>query len=97
MATKLIKSVSREMLAEAHRATWIVTLEPGDEISFRAKGRRTRYTASLHGCLMVAMFQFLQDDFNAKMADFKAGRRKRKPKAPKFTHAAPQIRAALRK
>lgn len=97
MATKLTKDVKREMLAPAYGDTYIVALEPGDEISFRPKGKRTTYRCSLHGCLMLAIFQYMQNDYNAKMEEYKAGRRRRKPKAPRFTHAAPQIRAALRK
>lgn len=97
MATKLIKDVRREMLAPAYGDTYIVTMEPGDEISFRPKGKRTTYRCSLHGCLMLAIFQHIQAAYNAKMEAYKAGRIRRKPKAPRFDHAAPQIRAALRK
>lgn len=96
MATKLTKDVRREMLAPAYGSTYIVTMEPGDEISFRPKGKRTTYRCSLHGCLMLAIFQHIQTEYQRNMELYKAGKRHRKPKAPRFDHAAPQIRAALR-
>lgn len=98
MATKLIKEISRELLATTPRgATLIATLEPGGLITFREKGRRFRYTVSLHGCYKVAIMQFLQDDYLEKLAEYKAGRRKKKPKAPNFNAFARHLQLALSK
>lgn len=55
MATKLLKSVKRELLSTDRKGKKIiVVLEPGDVISFRAKGTRQSYDVSLTHCFVMA-------------------------------------------
>lgn len=54
--TRLTKQVRRELCrtTEQHRPI-IVTLEPGDVISFRQKGCRKVWRTSLEACLHMAI------------------------------------------
>jgi len=101
MATKLIKSVKREMLATDRGRTLIVELEPGDILTFRAKGKKQRYSVSLHKAFNLALMQFLTENYNAKMADYKAKqkagyKRLRSPKKPTVSMFSKEYRIALK-
>ena len=86
MATILMKRLSRETLAvtDQHGRKMIVTLEPGDSISFRAKGKRTSYDVPLQACYNLALIFTVNSWYKKKMAEWKAkkkdGLRCRKPK-----------------
>ena len=59
MAIKLTKNVRRETLAVTTRGKYrdrpiIVTLEPGDILSFRIKGTRQEASVSLAHCYQLA-------------------------------------------
>lgn len=98
MPTKLLKPIKRELVAATRTGrTLIAELEPGDEITFREKGKRTRYTCSLHACYRVAIMQHLRDEYVAKLELYKAGRRTRKPKPPTFGAFARELQLALNK
>lgn len=94
MATRLLNPVRRETLAN-DRPKLIVSLEPGDIIAFRQKGKRTTYEVSVHQCQVLAMNQFRAEQYSKDMKAYKEGRRKRKPKAPQFHFFSRSIRAAL--
>jgi len=94
MATKLLKTVRRELLA-GDRATLIASLEAGDMLTFREKGRKTTYEVSLHQCYVLAMCQHMALEYQRKMEAYKAGRIRRKPKAPRFDVFSRSIRTAL--
>ena len=88
MATKLTKSVKREMLSYAethgkHRGKpVIVELLPGDEIAFRVKGTRQSYSIYLGHCFRLAQIQTVETNYRAAMEKYKCRgtRRMRKPK-----------------
>lgn len=88
MATILLKTIARQLIATESRTgqTIIVELKGGDEITFRYKGKRTRYEISLHKVMVLAQMEFMQDQFKLKLARYKmlkaAGRRVKKPKPP---------------
>lgn len=87
MATPLVKPVRREMLARNRGKTLIVELEPGDEITFRVKGKKTRYTVSLHKVLNLAIIQKMNDEYKEKLEKYKVNKkygykRLRKPRRP---------------
>lgn len=98
MATLLLKTIKRQLLAPDRRGrALIVEIEPGDMVSFRQKGKRTRYTISLHSCYQLAIAQDMQNRYTAKMEAHKADKRKRRPRPPSFGMFVDQIRAALTK
>jgi hypothetical protein len=86
MATLLTKPVSRETLAVTDHPgrKIIVTLEPGDMISFRAKGKRTTYEVPLAACYNLALIFTVNSWYKEKMKVWKEkkkmGVRCRKPK-----------------
>lgn len=88
MATKLTKSVKREMLSSAeshgkHRGKpIIVELLPGDEISFRVKGTRMAYSIYLGHCFRLAQIQTTETNYRDAMVRYKNRglKRMRKPK-----------------
>lgn len=91
MATKLTKQISRELLSTEqqgkHRGKpYIVTLLPGDEISFRAKGSRKTYSIFLGHCMRLAQIMTIESEYKQKLADYtmkkKAGMRAVKPRRP---------------
>lgn len=60
MATKLTKEVSRESgftKIGGRGKVIIVTLLPGDIISFREKGKRTSYETTIEACAWLAIKQ----------------------------------------
>jgi len=60
--TKLVKPVTREMLYSPNGRTIYATLEPGDEISFRAKGRRRTASVPLsHVMNLATIFQSMRE------------------------------------
>lgn len=89
MATLLTKAIKRELVLDQRGKTVMIELEPGDLISFRLKGKRTRYTVSLHKCFNLAMLQFLNDDYQDRLKKHeikkKAGYKTKKPKQPGFS------------
>lgn len=96
MATRLLKPVKRELLASNRNRTLIAELEPGDTVSFRYKGKRTRYEISLHSCFTLAVLQKIQEEYTIKAEKYKAGTLKRKPKMPTFHHFDLRLRMALK-
>jgi len=88
MATKLNKRITRELiLPDEYGNTIMVELEPGDQISFRVKGRKTRYTVSLHKVFMLAFIQFMIEKYNEKLSIYKRKKdvgykRIKRPKKP---------------
>lgn len=96
MATLLTKPVTRECLGRTAQGTLMVTLEPGDMLVFRRKGKRTRYEVSLHNCEVLAWMQDANARFQAKVAAWEAnGKRGRKPRRPNLGIYSPHLRAAL--
>jgi len=67
MAIQLTKPVRRELLATNRGRQIIIELVPGDEISFRIKGKKTRYSVSLHKVFNLALMQFLIEDHKEKL------------------------------
>ena len=53
--TTLNKRVTREMRHQEKGRPVIVTLSPGDMITFRLKGLRKTYSTSLAACLWLAI------------------------------------------
>lgn len=88
MATLLTKDVTRETYGVTNRAGQkvIVTLKAGDMLEFRVKGKRTRYEVPLASCFNMAMIQYIEDQYKAKLKRYndrkKLGMRTKKPKRP---------------
>ena len=86
MATLLTKPISRETLAVTDHPgrKIIVTLEPGDMITFRAKGKRTAYEVPLAACYNLALIFTVTSWYKQKMKVYKEkqklGIRSRKPR-----------------
>lgn len=86
MATLLTKKISRETLAVTDHPgrKIIVTLEPGDMITFRAKGKRMTYEVPLAACYNLALIFTVNSWYKEKMKVWKEkkkmGVRCRKPK-----------------
>lgn len=100
MPVTLTKPVSRQLIRKDQYGAVVVTLEPGDLISFRNKGRKTSYTVSLHNVKLLALMQFILENHKAKMAEYnrrrKAGdMRIRKPKPPTLDCFSKMYRQAL--
>ena len=89
MATLLSKDIVRECLAattsEFPGRKLVVTLEAGDMISFRAKGKRYKYSVPLQAVYNMALIYTHHEIHKEKMTEYKMkkklGTRCRKPKA----------------
>jgi hypothetical protein len=64
--TKLTKPITRELVKTDHGRTVIVTIEPPDQITYRYKGKRTRYSVSLHNVQLMALMRSLYDKYLEK-------------------------------
>lgn len=88
MATKLIKPVSRETLSIEGRKKRpiVVTLVPGDVISFRVKGSRTTTEIYLGHCYVLSQIISADQRFKKKVEEYnakkKSGRIAKRPKKP---------------
>ena len=107
MATLLTKDVRRETIIPARIAgrqmtrPMIVTMHPGDTISFREKGKRTVYEVSLHSCATLALVNYIQAKHKKDMDTYKVKRkngcsRLRKPKVPNFSVFGKSFQLALK-
>lgn len=70
MATKLLKPITRELVYTDRGRTIIVTLEPGDIITYRFKGKKTKYSVSLHKVQLIALMQGILDIYHEKMEQY---------------------------
>lgn len=88
MATKLLKPVKRELFSTDRRGvTLVVTLEPGDCISFRSKGKRTSHEIYLGHCYMLAQIMSADKRFKEAVDNYKKKKaagyaRLKKPRRP---------------
>lgn len=86
MATKLIKTVKRETFSTDRKGKpIIVSLEAGDMISFRTKGKRSEFRIYLGHCLAMAQLLTWNEQYQQKLKIYnekkKAGYRNlKKPK-----------------
>lgn len=97
MAVKLVKPVKRQLLGTDNRGrTRIVTMLPGDEISFRLPGKRTTYTVSLWSCEILALMEHIREEHRLKMERHKAGRG-RKPRPLSLSAFSAHLQLALKK
>ncbi len=76
MATKLTKNVKRETLAVKTMGKYrdrpiIVTLEPGDVLSFRIKGTRQEASVSLAHCYQLAQIVEGEVRYKQKVKEYK--------------------------
>jgi len=101
MATKLLRPVKREMLVGDDRGRpMIVTLEPGDMISFRLKGKKTTYTVPLHSCFYLGLMNKMQEEYKDKLDTYNmkknAGyKRMKKPRKPSWAMFTKRLRDVL--
>ena len=101
MATKLLKSVVRELIGTDFTGrNIIVTLEPGDMISFRTKrSKKAFYEVSLHHCFKLAMIMTQEKQYKEDMkqynTDKKLGIKRRKPKRMNVKMFNPLYRKAI--
>ena len=86
MATLLLKDIHRETLAVTDMSgrKMIVTLEAGDMLTFRAKGKRFKYTVPIQACYNLALIYTVNQRWKERMRAYnekrKMGLRTRKPK-----------------
>ena len=86
MATLLTKSIHRECLAVTDMTgrKQIITLEPGDMLAFRSKGKRMTYSVPIAACYNLALIFTVNSWYRDKMKVWKEkkklGVRCRKPK-----------------
>ena len=87
MATKLFnsKGINREVIVGRH--TMILSLNPEMTVSFRLKGKKTRYTTTLHSCYNMAVLSHVQKEYNDKLKRYNEKKKLgykglKKPKAP---------------
>ena len=100
--TKLTKTIKRELIAspDFKGRPMMVELQAGDSISFRLKGKKTRYEVSLHKVFLVALMQKLNNEYMDKMEEYKlkksAGyKRLRKPRKPSYSYFNLELRKVL--
>lgn len=84
---KLTKAISRETLSTDRKGRpLVVTLEPGDMITFRPKGNRVSVSVYLGHCMMLAQIIDAEQRYKQAVADYKEakklGQRKRRPRKP---------------
>lgn len=78
MAIQLTKPIRRQMLSSAatsgkHRGKpVIVELLPGDEISFRIKGTKMKYSIYLGHCFRLAQIQTVETNYRKAMETYQA-------------------------
>lgn len=105
MATKLFKPITRELIARGNIGgrdigTVIVTIEAPDMITFRMKGKRLRYTTSLHNCMTLAFVNFLMSNYRERVDLYeskrKAGYKVKRPNKPNVGIFSPVILKALK-
>lgn len=89
----LTKAIRREMSSgvgmirgkHSHR-NLIVELLPGDELCFRVKGTRQRFSVYLGHCFRLAQLLTLEADYKRRMAEYNERRKYskglRRPKRP---------------
>jgi hypothetical protein len=77
MATRLLKNVTRECLAatDTKGRTLMITLEPGDEVNVRAKGKRYSYTVSIQAIYYLALINHVTSRHKIRMAEYKQKRK----------------------
>ena len=86
MMRKLDKPVTREMKGTINGKKFVVELDYPDTIKFRKKRSKITYSVSLNKVFNLALYQFLIEDYNEKMKQFKIkkseGKNPKKPKKP---------------
>ncbi len=87
--TTLSKQLRRETSVQVrngrHRGRQIIViLEPPNHIAFKIKGTRQQYTTTVETCYDQAMKQHALDQWQKKLAEYKAGQRRIKPRKPVF-------------
>jgi len=98
MATKLLKTVTRELVntsmerRNSKRKTVIVSLEPGDIISFREKRSKRKISVHLGHCIYLADILQSYLDYKSRINEYKqkskAGyKRLRKPKFSSYPYS----------
>ena len=98
MATKLINSVTRELLGTKtndkyrHRAV-VITLEAGDIATFRIKGTRQTYSVPLAFCLKLAQITDAAKRYKDQLLEYKAKvkagfKRLRRPKRQEIPYGS---------
>ena len=89
MATKLINTITRELLGTTIRykggqeRSVIVSLPPGDIIQFRGKGLKKTYEIHLGHCLNLAEIIQNERDYKEAVKDYKERKKLGRAKRPK--------------
>lgn len=78
MSTPLKKPVTREMLSKGfvrdkdRNRPILVTLQPGDELEFRIKGTRRKFSIYLGHAFVLAQAMGAEREYQERMAEYKA-------------------------
>ena len=77
MATKLVKNLTRECLAatDAQGRVLMITLEAGDEVSLRAKGKKYSYSVPIQAVYYLALINHVTSRYKIRMAEYKQKRK----------------------
>lgn len=88
MAVKLLKKVSRETFSieGRKRRPVIVSIEPGDVLTFRAKGSRKTTEIYLGHCYVLSQIVGADREYKKRLEAYnekkKSGRKAKRPKKP---------------
>lgn len=98
MATKIKKEITRECELTGYRYKGkirpvIVSITPGETLSFRVKGTQHTIEASLSQCLNLAEMASTNLRYKQEMDKYKSGLRKRKPKKCFFPYSPIYLKA----
>jgi len=96
MATKLLRTVRRELMRPIFGKTIIVELEAGDLISFREKRKRTRSTIHLQKVYQYSKMQQIIDNYYTDLKRYKerkaAGLKAKRPTKPTLSVFSKHLR-----
>lgn len=71
MKTLLVKTVTRQTLGlNSKDKPMLVSLEGGDELSFKAKGSRTTYTVALGHCYRLAQLLTFDEQYAERLKEY---------------------------
>ena len=95
---KITKPIKRELSFVSIRDKGkyrpvIMELIPGDLISFRAKGCRRKTEISLNHCMALSEIIYANQLYKEAIDNYKAGKRKRKPKKAQFPYSSVYYKA----
>jgi hypothetical protein len=89
---KITKTIKREcdfvsMRRKGKVIPVIIEICPGEMLRFHGKGLRRKVEISLDHCMVLADIMSANQEYRKAMDDYKAGKRKRRPKKAQFPYS----------